>query len=280
MPPRYVYWTILAGGLPTAFRAGTQEELLPTFKRIHDKHPDAVMKYFARGQLWDSPEEARRPVEPPAGRGSTWRPGGTHRDPRQPFIDSKKARNLDRRRQRFERKNHDSTGPPGRGFDTRGPKTGGAPSGRSFGKGSWSPRPPGQNTRPPKDGDGPPRRSFGSGRDGAKGFGKSSWSPRPPGQNTRPPKTGGGPSGRGFDTRAPKTGDGPLKRGFGGGRDGAKGFGKSSWSPRPPGQNTRPKGPGSWPRRDNPKPGAGGSHGGGASRGRPPRGGDPRRRRS
>ena len=59
MPPRYSYWTILAGGLPTAFRAAEREELLPTFHRIRDKHPDAEMKWFARGRLWESPEEAQ-----------------------------------------------------------------------------------------------------------------------------------------------------------------------------------------------------------------------------
>ena len=61
MPPRYAYWTILAGGLPTAFRTTEREELLPTFKRILEKHPDAEMKYFARGKLWDSPEAAEQP---------------------------------------------------------------------------------------------------------------------------------------------------------------------------------------------------------------------------
>ena len=49
MPPRYVYWTIIAGGLPTAFRAAERDDLMPTFKRIREKHPDAEMKYFARG---------------------------------------------------------------------------------------------------------------------------------------------------------------------------------------------------------------------------------------
>ena len=62
MPPRFAYWTILAGGLPTAFRAALREELLPTFRRIQEKHPDAEMKYFARGRLWASPEEARHGV--------------------------------------------------------------------------------------------------------------------------------------------------------------------------------------------------------------------------
>jgi len=114
MPPRYAYWTILAGGLPTAFRSADRDELLPTFQRLREKHPDAQMKWFARGRLWDSPEQARQESErrrDPAARGERrtgdWRPGGTHRDPRQKFKDAKKARNIDRRHSRFERKHAD-----------------------------------------------------------------------------------------------------------------------------------------------------------------------------
>src|SRR5918999_3818754 len=99
MPPRYAYWTILAGGLPTAFRAAEKDELLPTFKRIQEKQPDAEMKFFARGKLWDTPEQALRAEAGPRGRGPKdsegravnrdrdWRPGGDHRDPQQPFKD-------------------------------------------------------------------------------------------------------------------------------------------------------------------------------------------------
>ena len=58
MPPRYAYWTIILEGKPTAFRAQQREELLPTFKQLQAKHPDAVMMWFARGRLWTSPEEA------------------------------------------------------------------------------------------------------------------------------------------------------------------------------------------------------------------------------
>jgi len=118
MPPRFVYWTILAGGLPTAFRAAEREELLPTFKQIHAKHPDAELKYFARGKLWASPEEARRAAEAARarprvapGRGRDWRPGGEHRDPRQKFKDAQKARNRQGRAERFERR---SAAPPRR----------------------------------------------------------------------------------------------------------------------------------------------------------------------
>jgi len=59
MPPRFAYWTIIVEGKPTAFRAQLREELEPTFKQLHNKHPDAVMMWFARGRLWQSEEEAR-----------------------------------------------------------------------------------------------------------------------------------------------------------------------------------------------------------------------------
>jgi hypothetical protein len=112
MPPRYSYWTIIAEGLPTAFRAAEREELLPTFARIRDKHPDAQMRWFARGKLWDSPESARRDIEekrraetgPITKRGLDWRPGGKHRDPRQAYKDAKKIRNTANRKRKFERR--------------------------------------------------------------------------------------------------------------------------------------------------------------------------------
>src|SRR5215510_12486014 len=120
MPPRFTYWTIIFGGQSTAFRSGTRDELLPTFKQIQAKHPDAQLRYFARGKLWFSEEEAQaalarerfersRPPradrpgagnrEPDAGsrerRGRDWRPGGDHKDPRDRFKvprDVKRAR--------------------------------------------------------------------------------------------------------------------------------------------------------------------------------------------
>ena len=63
MPPRHNYWTIIFGNQPTSFRAATQEELLPTFKQLQAKHPDAVMMWFASGRLWKSEEEARQARE-------------------------------------------------------------------------------------------------------------------------------------------------------------------------------------------------------------------------
>ena len=129
MPPRFAYWTIIAGGLPTAFRAAEREELLPTFTRLKEKQPDAEMKWFARGKLWASPEEARHdtdrrrriraaviggireaaptplgPIPPRESRGKEWRPGGEHRDPRQEFADAKKARNQRFKAEKFARR--------------------------------------------------------------------------------------------------------------------------------------------------------------------------------
>ena len=129
MPPRYAYWTIIAGGLPTAFRTIEREELLPTFRRIKQRHPDAEMKYFARGRLWHSPAEARVEAEARraaaaqrqgtrggTSRGRDWRPGGEHRDPRQKFKDAKKVRNQDRRRDRFDRRHKSASAErPGEG---------------------------------------------------------------------------------------------------------------------------------------------------------------------
>jgi hypothetical protein len=89
MPPRFAFWTILLDGQPTAFRARQQEELLPTLTQLRRTNPGAVMKWFARGRLWESPEEALDArALPPAQRerrSPEWRPGGKHQDPRARF---------------------------------------------------------------------------------------------------------------------------------------------------------------------------------------------------
>jgi hypothetical protein len=63
MPPRYAYWTILVDDQPTAFRSGSQEELMPTFNRLQQKHASAKMMWWQNGKLWASridAQEARR----------------------------------------------------------------------------------------------------------------------------------------------------------------------------------------------------------------------------
>jgi len=111
MPPRHVYWTIIAGGQPTAFRAAEREELLPTLKQLQARHPDATMMWFARGKLWPTKEAAdfsQRQEQHRGGerRGKDWRPGGEHKDPRDQFKvprDVKRARFAERaRRDRME----------------------------------------------------------------------------------------------------------------------------------------------------------------------------------
>src|SRR6476661_8001143 len=127
MPPRHNYWTIIVDDKPTAFRAAEREELMPTLRQLQARHPDAVMKWFARGRLWESqdaeraetaskrrPHSTERP--PPSGdrRGRDWRPGGEHKDPRDRFKVTR-----DEKRRRFAENLHreradtppDSAGP-------------------------------------------------------------------------------------------------------------------------------------------------------------------------
>jgi hypothetical protein len=89
MPPRFMFWTILIDSKPTAFRAREQAELLPTLQQLRRTNPDVVMKWFARGRLWDSPEQERaarsQPKRVAEKRGRDWRPGGRHEDPRAKF---------------------------------------------------------------------------------------------------------------------------------------------------------------------------------------------------
>ena len=59
MPPRYAYWTILIDNQPTAFRSGAKEDLLPTFNRLKEKNPSAVMMWFQNGKLWPSRLDAQ-----------------------------------------------------------------------------------------------------------------------------------------------------------------------------------------------------------------------------
>src|SRR5437773_11575600 len=89
MPPRYAFWTILIDGKPTAFRARERDELVPTFQQLKRTNKDVVFKWFARGRLWETPEEAQAAVRAPKiereKRTGAWRPGGKHVDPRERF---------------------------------------------------------------------------------------------------------------------------------------------------------------------------------------------------
>jgi len=147
MPPRFTYWTILLDGKPTAFRARTGEELLPTLRQLQVRHPEAVMLWFARGRLWSSPEEERAAAHARRAdrerRHPDWRPGGEHRDPRDRFKVPR-----DEKRRRFAtklRRERDAGAPP---EPAKGKAAG------SYGRRGPSARPPGgQGGRGPAGGD-------------------------------------------------------------------------------------------------------------------------------
>ncbi len=92
---RHAYWTILIDNAPTAFRARQRDDLLPTLKQLQHTQPTAVLKWFARGRLWESEEQARdasRQRPPRERRTREWRPGGAHRDPRARFAKGKRPK--------------------------------------------------------------------------------------------------------------------------------------------------------------------------------------------
>jgi hypothetical protein len=101
VPPRYAFWTILIDNRPTAFRAHEQADLLPTLHQLKRTNPNAEMKWFARGKLWDTPEQAQwaRTNLPKSSerRGRDWRPGGLHNDPRTAKPNRSRGRPMKRR---------------------------------------------------------------------------------------------------------------------------------------------------------------------------------------
>ena len=102
MAKKFSYWVIVSGVHATAFRARSADDLLPTLRQLQRKEPEATLKWFERGRLWASPEAARtasirRPR--PLGRDRSWRPGGSHVDPRAKYDISR-----DEKRARFKKR--------------------------------------------------------------------------------------------------------------------------------------------------------------------------------
>ena len=239
MPPRYAYWTILAGGLPTAFRAAEREELQPTFHRLKERHPDAELKYFARGKLWASKDEAdaARASQEVTRRGKDWRPGGEHRDPRQRAADERKAKNQARRQARWDRTHREER------REENPPRGSERPAATKAAKPAFRPKTP-YDRRP--SGDRP-------------------YSQKPPA--SRPFRPSGGPSGAGgFGPRRPSTSSSrPPSGGSAVGRSGGSNMPGRSW-----GGSSRPSGP---PRNDSRRPNTGDRRPGSGDRsqGGPPR---------
>jgi hypothetical protein len=287
MPPRHTYWTIILEGKPTAFRAHTREELEPTLRQLQARHPDAVLKWFARGRLWESPEQAREATtrRPSAGdrRGPGWRPGGSHQDPRERFKvprDEKRRRFAERaRRDRVEPRDNQPAGdgrrpdrprPRGDRFQQPAPgsRTPGGPQERRPG---WQPqRPAGIPTGPRPD-----RRR--EGEPGAPPDRRPAWKrDRPPGIPTgpRPERTGDRPEGpRGDQPRRRE--DRRDRQKHRGGTQGDRA--RPPWRPEPekekrdrerrPFRPPGPRGPSS-ERGGGRRPNGGGRRGGGGGGGR------------
>jgi hypothetical protein len=129
VPPRFAYWTILIDNAPTAFRSREADELLPTVAQLKRKNANVVLKWFARGRLWESqqeerddfqrrklrPRENRRDVprgDQPERRTKDWRPGGDHKDPRARF--SKEKRRAESRERRSDEREKPGGGDPDR----------------------------------------------------------------------------------------------------------------------------------------------------------------------
>jgi hypothetical protein len=225
MPPRYTYWTIILEGKPTAFRARTEEELLPTLKQLQARHPDAVLKWFSRGKLWHSQEEERlaRAARDATRekRGRDWRPGGAHRDPRERFQIPR-----DERRRRFrERLIRDRSQMP--------PQPPGEPLPPSENDHNRRPAPP---RRQPSSAEGkrpwkPSSERKGPWKPSREGEAKRPWKPKeqrpwkPAGPGGRPTGPGGRPPRRSFGGPG-KPGGGRRGGGGGGGQGGPRGGGR------------------------------------------------------
>ena len=133
MPPRFAYWTILIDNTATAFRAQDREDLLPTLAQLQRTNKDVLMKWFARGRLWESPDAAREAARKPKfaeKRDRDWRPGGQHKDPRARFDKRSKDRRPGSR---------PPYSTPGRSQDRR-PWTGNKPAGAP-GQRPWHTKP-------------------------------------------------------------------------------------------------------------------------------------------
>ena len=173
MPPRFVFWTLLIDGKPTAFRARDREELLPTLAQLKRTNQDVAMKWFARGKLWDSPEAeraaGRRPVFTAEKRGPDWRPGGAHKDPRDRFKKKNRPERAWSDRESPARRDRSKLGPPA--DRERRPFVPRAPEGE---RKPWSPKPSGPR-KPWTPKPGGPRKPWGTKPQGER----KPWSAKP-----------------------------------------------------------------------------------------------------
>lgn len=210
MPPRYVYWTIIVDGQPTAFRSGSLEDIMPTFNRLKEKQPTAELKWFQNGQLWASRHDAQDFMRARGERGRS-------KDPRQGGDQRSGTgeRGADKPERAWNAKPEWKTRST---FSPRSDKPAWKPKGDEGARPAWTPK---------VDADGKPAwkpKSFSSPKPQASGHGaKPAWKPK----GTFKPKEAGHASGWG------------EKPGFKGKNDKAEG--KPGWSPKGDKPAWRPK---------------------------------------
>jgi hypothetical protein len=173
MPPRYAYWTILLDEQPTAFRSALQEDLLPTLKRLQDKHPSARMVWFQNGKIWASRLDAQEAMR---ARGELGRRGDTRQ--RGGFRDRKAGRDPGSRIGGPDREKRDPSG-----------------------KLDWQPR---GEAQPPRERrpDWKPKGDSVSTRDRKPRFEKPAWQPKAAGARAVDRKSAWKPKGgRGADAK-------------------------------------------------------------------------------
>jgi hypothetical protein len=237
VPLTKAFWIIVDGTIPTAFRSPNRDELLPTLHQLQRTQPTVALVWFERGRIWATQEEARADQERrrklARERKDSWRPGGSHVDPRAKYKiprDEKRARF--KRRATFDRQRAEGDAPPFRdrpfGDRPRGDRPfakkpfGAKPYGSKFGRKPFGDRPQGdrprsdrpRSDRPPGDRpfrdkpfDKRPPRSFdrddrdrdrGSREDRPwrpKGPPKGPWRPKAPGGSRGGPRGPRGPRG-------------------------------------------------------------------------------------
>lgn len=283
------------------------------------------MQWFARGKLWASREAERddfqiqkhaasaprekradRPEgSAPERRGSEWRPGGKHKDPRDRFKKKNRPERAWSEKDPATQRDRDKPGykPPVHrsSFDSRGSegekpreewrdKPAGPPRGdrpwqdKPRGDRPWSNKPPGEK-RPwsgkPSERSGPPRERK-PWNDKAAPPSDRPWQTKPTGPRAqRKPWVGkpgppgeGAPANRSSFDRKPGDGAGFKPRGDRPWQNKPTGEGKRPWTPKPPDRSGPPRGDRPWtgkPRSDKP---------GGFNAGGPPRGDRPPAHRS
>lgn len=172
MAAPHSFWVIVDGTTPTAFRARQREDLVPTLKQLQRTQPAVVLRWFDRGQLWESPIAAREALKMQrrlrSDRGPGWRPGGSHADPRERFKLTRDQKRARFKRRQFGKPANREGGEPG-SWEAR--KPGSWEGGKAGGSGAR--KPGGWGARKPGD-----RRARESGSPAGK---PGSWGTRKPG---------------------------------------------------------------------------------------------------